>query len=192
LFVCRWFENFILLAIIANCIFIAMDNPLNSKDSTETKIVEKTEIVFAVIFTLEMVRCACLLCALRCACTPDVLCVGASLALQLCVRAIARSFRVAPITTRSKPDGWLLWFRVQALKWLALGFFRATTPTTPGGYFTDSWNRMDFIIGPFIVSTLFLRPARLRAVSVFVALLLRLPHSTAVDVCMALMSMMLI
>lgn len=52
----RWFENFILLAIIANCIFIAMDNPLNSKDSTETKIVEKTEIVFAVIFTLEMVR----------------------------------------------------------------------------------------------------------------------------------------
>merc|ERR1712228_46419 len=50
-----WFRYFILLCILANCIFIAFEDPTGDQNSQRNELVNKSETVFAAIFTLEMV-----------------------------------------------------------------------------------------------------------------------------------------
>jgi len=48
-----WFERFILCVIITNCIFLSLYDPLKEND-IRNRILEVSEIVFQVLFTLEM------------------------------------------------------------------------------------------------------------------------------------------
>eukprot|EP01084_Bolivina_argentea_P020439 38005_1 len=50
-----WFQYFIISCIFVNCVFIAIQNPTTSPNSSVNKITETAETVFCIIFTVEMV-----------------------------------------------------------------------------------------------------------------------------------------
>jgi len=51
----KWFENFILAAIIINCILLAMYNPLNDDDHWTNVVTTYTDPIFLTVFVLEMI-----------------------------------------------------------------------------------------------------------------------------------------
>ena len=50
----QWFDNVVLLFILLNCIIMAMERPSIKPDSTERKIIDISNHVFTVVFTIEM------------------------------------------------------------------------------------------------------------------------------------------
>ncbi len=50
----KWFDYIILLAIVSNCVFLGMDDPTAPADSDLSQLLDVAEIVYLVIFTLEM------------------------------------------------------------------------------------------------------------------------------------------
>eukprot|EP01084_Bolivina_argentea_P263288 445575_1 len=51
----KWFKVIILLAILGNCAFIALEEPTKPVDTPRNTMVKKAENVFAAIFTVEMI-----------------------------------------------------------------------------------------------------------------------------------------
>eukprot|EP01084_Bolivina_argentea_P262201 443350_1 len=51
----KWFNTIILLAILFNCLFIALEDPTKPVDTPRNQIVKKAKNVFAAIFTVEMI-----------------------------------------------------------------------------------------------------------------------------------------
>ena len=49
-----WFDRFIMLVIFVNCIFLAAYNPLEAEDSINNQVLFVSEIVFTIIFSVEM------------------------------------------------------------------------------------------------------------------------------------------
>lgn len=50
----KWFDNVILLLIFTSSVMLALDNPLNDPNSTESKVYGYIDYVHTVLFTFEM------------------------------------------------------------------------------------------------------------------------------------------
>jgi hypothetical protein len=50
-----WFQRIILFAIVSNCVFIALDDPGDEENSPMSQLLEEVELVYMIIFVVEMV-----------------------------------------------------------------------------------------------------------------------------------------
>lgn len=50
-----WFNTAVLVVIIANCVTLALNNPLDDENSSKAKVLARVDVVFMVLFSVEMV-----------------------------------------------------------------------------------------------------------------------------------------
>lgn len=126
-----WFRFIILLAIIANCIIIALDSPANN-DNISHNFFHKTEIIFFIIFVIEMI-----LKMLGYGLFTKPKGIKSQLIKQSSLRSISSININSPTSNESSNS--LTNININDIDYYI-------DPNCYIGYFKDPWNILDFII----------------------------------------------